>query len=401
MRLNFAAKVLLPVLPVVDSSSRFFGHRRRRTKNKKRKLQKKEGALLTFSETANDSNTSYEPIESIKEHLRSKIQPAAPLILKPSKECDPTLVDNQAELDIDIDIDIGVLSSCSMDQRCVESDMSSLGGTCVDHNIRVLKEEKQSRTLQAQYDVDYFCSGTNLYFTCDCSGMDENGLGTAVCTYNALPLCVTSTATFNPDNSASIVYCYTTGHSSDAYSNVCYTRDLAADGSSSECLMVDNQSCICSPDVIIECADGYIGTSIDCTGLGVDIQGDDCEGYPYLVPATFYMPDEICNYMTTAMATATPTGSPIDPSPIVEPPTTAEGVIPTAEGDDPTTTTPAVVFTAGATYTPGITATPTDTPVGGDPTASPTDKDSGATGLRHIFVVAALGVWSLGPSFWW
>jgi hypothetical protein len=398
MRLNFAAKVLLQVLPVVDSSSRFFGSR---TKNKKRKLQKKEGALLTFSETVNGSNTSTEHIDSIKERLRSKIQPAAPLILKPSKECDPTLDDNQAELDIDIDIDIGVLSSCDMDQRCVESDMSSLGGVCVDHNIRALKEEKQSRTLQAEYDADYFCSGTNIYFTCDCSGMDENGLGTAVCTYNALPLCVTSTATFKPDNSASIVYCYTTGiwSGNDTYSNVCYTRDLAADGSYNECLMVDNQSCSCSSDIIFECADGYVGTSIDCTGLGVDIQGDDCEGYPYLVPATFYIPDGICSYMTTATATVTPTGSPIDPSPIPEPSTTPEGVIPTIEEGESPTTTSAVVFTA--TYTPGITAASTDTPEGGDPTASPTDNGSGATGVRHIFVVAALGVWSLGASFWW
>jgi hypothetical protein len=206
--------------------------------------------------------------EKLRKFRRNRRQWNKDNTLHSRKECHPT-----TKLS---DSDVGILD-CGVDEYCMESKLSSIGGICVNSQDRNLQNEAFLDISNCDPKNEYFG-----YFECDCSDFNlETSTGSFSCMiYDNYcftddicgSLVITNTII---EDGAKADYCYSF---SDPFEvEFCYSFN----GDSCD-IVIDNKSCNSCALVDVEDPDlGYTFfecLDFDCTNTAIQASGNECLG---------------------------------------------------------------------------------------------------------------------------
>lgn len=311
------------------------------------------------------------------------------------KECDPATRGEE-------DGDIGILSTCEVNEHCVESkDISSIGGVCMPKN-------DSHRSLQLYATPEEYCNPSSGFAeSCDCSNFDLDLYQGSITCYPFSYYCifdnlcgdVTTGIEFTPGGLYYSEVCYNIVNPSEI--SVCYQYN------SRQTCQVTVGDTACASCSVVEVSDTY-GTSygcfeFDCTNTVANLAGNDCR-FDYITHALYGV--------LTAAPTVPPITLTLDPS---SAPSQSLTLLPSALPTQATTLappshTPTLTSTfSPTTYFPITTAPiavpspaptmmliPTSTPISDSP-LSPT-VESTLTPIPILAPNSGDGTQSLEPS---
>jgi hypothetical protein len=185
-----------------------------------------------------------------------------------SVECDPLSK---------VVTDSGIFG-CGMNNRCVESEESGMGGFCVADNMA----PSINRALQQNVT----CVGTPRDgLTCDCSDFDNtNSVGNFTCREDFCYETVCGNSTYSQSNAAdgwfSRKVCRNYNATVLGLESYCFSFSFSSDPYSAECeIEADDVVCnSCKWDYASCPAGSLLPTFFDCTNTVMNFQGDTCDG---------------------------------------------------------------------------------------------------------------------------